>query len=337
MTDDTSKPRKVVAEGHRIPDDQWDQVVRDAEEFAKQTARAMEDDDGPARGLVARRLTPVTNWTAQGIASQKYFPVSGLPTQLIVLHSMECPLANGYAHSVTKWALPSLAAGGPEASWHRSYGPDARVYFIPDELGAWHASEANPLSIGLEQTGYASYTRAQWTTPDGLRMLDTVAYDVAAICKRDGIPPVMLSTAQVRAVLDSGNRSIKGICYHRQIDPETRTDPGNGYPADLVVAGVKKYLGTTPPTKDWFDMATLQNLKDAVMAGWAYKGTGSKDAWQILRDAAAGASAAKTSADAAKTAADKATAATVALQKSVDALTAAVKAATNNPPATPPA
>jgi uncharacterized coiled-coil protein SlyX len=159
---------------------------------------------------------------------------------------MECPLQAGYARSLTNWALTPESAGGPQASWHRGYGPDERVYFIPDELGAWHASEANPLSIGLEQTGYAAYTRAQWLTPDGYKMLDSVAADVAAICKRDGIPARWLTTAEVRAVLDGGNRSIKGFCYHRQVDPETRTDPGNGYPADVVLAKIKSYLGAAP-------------------------------------------------------------------------------------------
>jgi hypothetical protein len=285
------------------------------------------------------------NLTAAGRACGKYFPVSGIPTQLIVFHSMECPLQGGYARSLTNWALTPESAGGPQASWHRGYGPDERVYFIPDELGAWHASEANPLSIGLEQTGYAAYTRAQWTTPDGMKMLDAVAVDVAAICKRDGIPARWLTTAEVRAVLDSGNRSIKGFCYHRQVDPETRTDPGNGYPADIMLAKVKAYLGLKPPppppVKDGFDMATLQNLKDIVLSlGWAYKGAGAtKDAYAFLRDGAAAAAAAKTSADAAKAAADKSTAATVSLQKSVDALTAAVKAATapTAPAAPPPA
>jgi hypothetical protein len=300
----TDTPRIRPAAGHRIPDDQWEKIVADAERFAAEPAPEPErielEDQEPGQDVGGRpraagprtiaQIPPLLDWTAKGRASGKYFPVSGIPTQLIVFHSMEAPLANGYAQSVTSWASPSLAAGGPEASWHRSYGPDYRIHFVPDELGAWHASEANPLSIGLEQTGYAGYTRAQWTTPEGLRMLEGVGYDVAQICKRDGIPARWLTTAEVRAVLDGGNRTIKGFCFHRQIDPETRTDPGNGYPADLALAAVKRYLGTTTPTTDWFDMATQAQLEASIKkvldanprAPWTYKGAETKDAWWQL-------------------------------------------------------
>jgi uncharacterized coiled-coil protein SlyX len=263
MTDEqlplTPIGRKVVEPSHRLSNEDWARVVAEAAEIRRQQeqdAAAAGDDETPGRRLGAgllqatapapRKLAPIVNLTAAGRACGKYFPVSGIPTQLIVFHSMECPLQAGYARSLTNWALTPESAGGPQASWHRGYGPDERVYFIPDELGAWHASEANPLSIGLEQTGYAAYTRAQWLTPDGYKMLDSVAADVAAICKRDGIPARWLTTAEVRAVLDGGNRSIKGFCYHRQVDPETRTDPGNGYPADVVLAKIKSYLGAAP-------------------------------------------------------------------------------------------
>lgn len=259
MTDEplplTPIGRKVVEPSHRLSNEDWAKVVAEAAEIRRQQAEESGgEDDGEARRLGAgllqapRRLTlpAVVNMTAQGRASGKYFGVSGIPTQLVVFHSMECPLQAGYTRSLTNWALTPLSAGGPQASWHRGYGPDERVYFIPDELGAWHASEANPLSIGLEQAGYAAYTREQWLTPDGVRMLDGVAVDVAAICKRDGIPARWLTTAEVRAVLDGGNRTIKGFCFHRQVDPETRTDPGNGYPADVVLAKIKANLGAGP-------------------------------------------------------------------------------------------
>jgi hypothetical protein len=53
---------------------------------------------------------------------------------------------------------------------------------------------------------------------------------------------VWLTTDQVEAVTKRGNRSIKGLCLHRQIDPETRTDPGNGYPYDLLLDKIKYYM-----------------------------------------------------------------------------------------------
>lgn len=197
-------------------------------------------------------VAPVLDLTARGLWSEKYFPISGIPTQLLVLHSAECPLKGGYAQSLTEWFSATRYPAYPEASWHRFVDPIARVRAIPDELGAWHASEANGLSIGWEQAGYARYTRAEWLNPDGLVQLDNLAYDMAEVAVRDGIPAVWLTTAQVRAILDNGNRVIKGFCTHRQIDPETRTDPGDGYPYDLLMERVRHYVeqftGATPGT-----------------------------------------------------------------------------------------
>lgn len=255
-------------------------------------------------------VAPVLDMTAAGVASGKYHPVSGIPTQLGVLHSAECPLAAGYARSLTEWAAVPLAQGGPEASWQRFVDPSVRLRFIPDDLGAWHASEANPLSIGWEQAGYARYTRAQWLSPAGLVQLDNLAYDMAEVAKRDGLSARWLSTAEVRAVLDGGNRSIKGFCTHRQVDPETRTDPGDGYPYDLLMTRIKFYL--TPTTKEWSDMATEAQIRKVVREEiaaalaadgnpWAYRNSKiepKRDAYAVLRSADSNAAAAVQKVDA---------------------------------------
>lgn len=177
---------------------------------------------------------------------EKHSGVSGIPTQLLVLHSGESPLRGGFAQSLTSWANIPLAQGGPEASWHWFVDPIAIVSQIDPQYAAWHASEANPLSEGFEQAGYARFSRAEWLTPVGLKQLDNLAWIMAQRAKVCGIPPVWLTTAQVVAAC-AGNRKIKGFCTHRQIDPESRTDPGNGYPYDLLMAKVKAYMGIKAP------------------------------------------------------------------------------------------
>lgn len=179
---------------------------------------------------------------------EKHSGVSGIPTQLLVLHSGESPLRGGFAQSLTSWANIPLALGGPEASWHWFVDPIAIVSQIDPQYAAWHASEANPISEGFEQAGYARFSRAEWLTPVGLKQLDNLAWIMAQRAKVCGIPPVWLTTAQVVAAC-AGNRKIKGFCTHRQIDPETRTDPGNNYPYDLLMAKVKAYMGIKPPAK----------------------------------------------------------------------------------------
>lgn len=224
---------KYVDPGHRLPDEDWAKVVARAKEIREQT-------EAEAQGGAASGIAPLLDMTALGIASKKYFPVSGIPTQLLVLHSGECPLQGGFARSLTEWAAVPYPAD-PIASWQWFVDPLAIVNFVPAYLGAWHASEANNLSEGFEQAGYARYSRADWLTPDGQTQLESLAWIMAQRAIANDIPPRWLSTAEVTAAT-SGNRSIKGFCTHRQIDPETRTDPGNGYPLDLLMQRVQFYM-----------------------------------------------------------------------------------------------
>jgi LysM repeat protein len=193
---------------------------------------------------------------------EKHSGVSGIPTQLLVLHSGESPLRGGFAQSLTSWANIPLALGGPEASWHWFIDPIAIVSQIDPNYAAWHASEANPISEGFEQAGYARFSRAEWLTPEGLKQLDNLAWIMAQRAKANNIPPVWLTNAQVVAAC-AGNRAIKGFCTHRQIDPETRTDPGNGYPYDLLLAKVKAYMGIKPPAAPVVPASTKPVTKPA--------------------------------------------------------------------------
>lgn len=180
----------------------------------------------------------------------KHNGISGIPTQLLVLHSGECPLRGGYAQSLTNWANIPLSQGGPEASWQWFVDPIAIVEMVPAVYAAWHASEANPMSEGMEQAGYARYTREEWLTPEGMKQLDNLAWLFAQRCKANGIPARWLTTEEVEAVTKHGNREVKGLCLHRQIDPETRTDPGNNYPYDELLQQIRFYLGETAPAVD---------------------------------------------------------------------------------------
>lgn len=175
--------------------------------------------------------------------TEKHSGVSGIPTQLLVLHSGESPLRGGYAQSLTNWANVPLAQGGPEASWHWFVDPIAIVSMVAPQYAAWHASEANPMSEGFEQAGYARFSRAEWLTPEGVKQMDNLAWIMAQRCIANDIPPVWLTTAQVTAITSGRDRTTKGLCLHRQIDPETRTDPGDGYPYDLLLAKIRTNLG----------------------------------------------------------------------------------------------
>lgn len=163
-------------------------------------------------------------------------------TQMLVIHSAETPLAAGYAASVTQnW----LNRGDVMASINAFFGPDTTVRSVNTNCAAWHASWANTVSVGYEFTGYAALTRAQWLTQAGRDMLDRAGREIAADAAIYGIPLRWLTTAEVNAIAN-GNTTIKGLATHRQIDPINRTDPGDGFPYDYLMASIKKYSGLAP-------------------------------------------------------------------------------------------
>lgn len=202
--------------------------------------------------------------------NEKHSGVSGIPTQLLVVHSGECPLRGGYAQSLTNWANIPLKEGGPQASWHWFADPIAIVSMVDPMLAAWHASEANPMSEGFEQAGYARFSRAEWLTEDGRKSIDNLAWILAQRMKANDIPHRWLTTAEVTAVTTQGNRTLKGLCLHRQIDPETRTDPGNNYPFDYLDERIAHHLGTapapTPTTSQEDDEMPLIIARDTASA-----------------------------------------------------------------------
>lgn len=184
-------------------------------------------------------VSPVIN-----MPSSKHSGVSGIPTQLLVLHSAESPLRGGYAQSLTNWAN----GPGVEASWQWFVDPIAIVQMVDPQYTAWHATWANSLSEGFEQAGYARFSSAEWTTAEGWKQMDNLAWLMAERCKATGIPARWLTTAEVNAVR-AGNRSIKGICTHAQVDPAQRTDPGSNYPYDTLMAKIQGYMGGTINTQ----------------------------------------------------------------------------------------
>lgn len=216
-------------------------------------------------------------------------------TQMLVVHSIESPLTNGYAVSMAKnWLGKWYDGNGAliEASSNIIVSPDTLVRSVHTDYAAWHASWANNLSVGYEQAGYAAFTRAQWLTDLGKTQIDRLAREMAQDAKLYGIPLQWLTRAQVNAIA-AGDRTIKGLVTHAVIDPASRTDPGSGYPYDVLLASIRKYAGgstkpqgTKPTPIQEDDMPlTAQDKKDIAIAVWGYKNSALErdDAYALLR------------------------------------------------------
>ena len=211
-----------------LTQEQWDQVKAGADEYANRQAH-------PAlyQPLASVQIPAYADVPYPGAGGPKDSGYSSL--QLRVIHTAECPLLPGYAWSLSRWSADSSV----QASWHRMSDPASVARLVPPGRAAWHATVANRISVGYEQAGYAAFPRETWLTVDGLASIDRLAQSIVA----DGIPAAdvrRLSDDEVRRAL-AGDTSVTGICSHAQIQPQDRTDPGAGYPWDVLLERIRHH------------------------------------------------------------------------------------------------
>lgn len=119
-------------------------------------------------------------------------------------------------------------------------GQGARL--VADSRQAWAAmSSGNRIGLHISIEGYAKWTNAEWLAK-GRDGLEGVANDIAAWSKAYDIPLVKLTPAEVKA-------GKKGVCTHADISKafgeSNHTDPGSGFPLELVLSRAKEILGGT--------------------------------------------------------------------------------------------
>jgi N-acetyl-anhydromuramyl-L-alanine amidase AmpD len=204
--------------------------------MAWQRARGLKPDGqvGPAtraslQAPVMRRPPPhfdpaaipyleATNWSRN---------VGPQPKHLIVLHCMEWPETSTGA----EWCAGFFAGRqgpAPQTSANYCIDDDTIVCSVPPDRIAWHAPGANKHGIGLEHSGFARQSRAQWLDDYSLRMLMLSAELTAWLCRRFEIPLQFVLGDHLR----HGGR---GITTHAEVtrawpDKGSHTDPGPFFP-----------------------------------------------------------------------------------------------------------
>jgi hypothetical protein len=228
---------------HYLPQEAWDEIVARANEIYVE--RGLE---GPVGGAdyVPPAVEPIVKQYPNS-PNDKSSTLVIVPAQLYAVHTGETPLRVGYASSLTEWADGDTYT--PRVSWRAFVDPATVCLFIPRTEAAWHAAGGNTVSLGYEQSGYASYSRAQWLSPDGSRQIDLLGEQMV----KDGLRVEdrrWLSDAQVKAILTRADKTTRGLCTHEQISRLTgrssRTDPGAGYPKDVLQQAIAYHQGDTP-------------------------------------------------------------------------------------------
>jgi N-acetylmuramoyl-L-alanine amidase len=157
--------------------------------------------------------------------------------RLLVVHDMEAPLARGYALSIANWFHTTA-----DTSPHYCVDPGTIVQTLHTYTVAYHVGpKGNGFTLGYEQTGYARFTRAQWTTADGLSQMRLLAAMIAEDAKFYKVPIRWATDAQIRAAAAGG--APQGLCRHmdisRVLGGTTHTDPGDAYPRDLLLKAIQ--------------------------------------------------------------------------------------------------
>ena len=147
----------------------------------------------------------------------------------IVIHTMECQETSlTAAEDVADWFGGRTAFAPPKASAHFCVDQDSVVQCVRECDEAWHASQANPWSIGLEHAGFARQTAGDWEDQPSSAILLRSARLAAKLCRTHGIQPRKLSLTEI---VSGGS----GFCGHADVNAAYgnkagHTDPGEHFP-----------------------------------------------------------------------------------------------------------
>ena len=151
---------------------------------------------------------------------------SGVTPRLIVIHDTESPEREGKGDLVA--IADYFANPAVQASSHViTDGDGLSARCVKDSEKAWHAAYYNSASLGIEQIGYASRSKAEW--PDA--QIKETARWVAKWSKAYEIP--------IRHV-DPGSR---GVVTHADLGSQGggHWDPGPGYPLAKMLRYAKEF------------------------------------------------------------------------------------------------
>ncbi len=151
--------------------------------------------------------------------------------KLIVVH---CTANTATAAAEARYATTR----SDRVSSHYYVDDSTLIQSLNTDLVAWHAGNAqgNTTGIAYEFTGLASWSRERWLVdPDDIHQ---AARQMARDCQHWGIPARWLTVDQLRA-------GWAGLTTHddvRRAWGGTHTDPGPGFPRDVLLDAVRRAL-----------------------------------------------------------------------------------------------
>lgn len=205
-----------------------------------------------------------------------YGRFTGSAPRGVVIHSLECDAID---HIAEQLSAPGGWLDGEGLAPQRMTDPVSIVKSVPDGYQGGHiGGPGNSLYVGVEVSGRAAWTPAQWATPKARAGLDHQARAVAGlyVVYGHGYDEIRwLSIAQLRAGYPFG------MCTHNDISISgvsntNHWDPGTGFDFAWFLSRVQYWFlvmtggGTPPPAvgTDWWDTvdeaAATRAMENAV-------------------------------------------------------------------------
>jgi N-acetyl-anhydromuramyl-L-alanine amidase AmpD len=157
---------------------------------------------------------------------------------LVVIHSAEIGESLQGAEALMRVA----ATTEREVSWHYAADANSVTQSVREDDIAFHAPGANSNGIGIELTGQARQSAAEWDDDFSRSMLALAVELIAGICARWNIPAELVD----RQGLLDGRR---GITTHAMVSQAFKKsdhmDPGAGFPINSFVDRVAAALQST--------------------------------------------------------------------------------------------
>lgn len=160
----------------------------------------------------------------------------------------------------------SMANGDRAVSCHSIVDEQGRLDVLPFTDTAYAAPGANADGDQLEVIGLSSWSRTTWLRSHK-GAIEQAARWTADRCRARRLPVVLLGPAELRA-------DKRGVTTHAAVSAafhrSTHTDPGKGFPLDVMLARVKALLTARPtpqPTRaipPYRGLLTVGSHGDAV-------------------------------------------------------------------------
>lgn len=158
----------------------------------------------------------------------------------IVFHTAEIQEHRDSAEDVASY----FSNPTTKVSAHACVDNDTLITCVWDKDVAFHAFGDNNNTLGLEMSGYAKQTAAQWNDAYSKAMLNRAAKWVADKATKYSIPVRWLTPAQERAL-------AKGFVTHKIVSDVwgdgIRSDPGPNFPYEAFLKLVKENMAPPPP------------------------------------------------------------------------------------------